>query len=118
MALHSTLSNPSQVLQRNESLFTGKSILVAGNIDDHYPTHLQTITSTSTFCFNDYRYYEQLKDQLTASNVYFTADFQGNENQQKFDLLLIYIPKAKPEIEYLLANLTPHLKENAGIVLV
>ena len=118
MALHSTLSNPSQVLQRNESLFTGKSILVAGNIDDHYPIHLQTIASTSTFCFNDYRYYEQLKDQLTASNVYFTADFQGNENQQKFDLLLIYIPKAKPEIEYLLANLTPHLKENAGIVLV
>ena len=56
MALTQTLSNPSQVLQRNESLFSGKSILVAGNIDDHYPIHLQTIASSSTFCFNDYRY--------------------------------------------------------------
>lgn len=118
MALTQTLSNPSQVLQRNESLFSGKSILVAGNIDDHYPIHLQTIASSSTFCFNDYRYYDKLKDQLNTSDVHFTANYQGKENQAPFDLLLIYIPKAKNEIEYLLANLTPYLKENADIVLV
>ena len=50
--------------------------------------------------------------------MHFTANYQGKENQAPFDLLLIYIPKAKNEIEYLLANLTPYLKENADIVLV
>lgn len=118
MASSQTLSNPSQVLQRNESLFLNKSILVAGNIDDNYPIHLQTIASSSCFCFNDYRYYEKLKNKLTQSEVYFTDNFQGKEDQQKFDLLLIYIPKAKHEIEYLLANLTPYLKADAEIILV
>lgn len=118
MALNATLSNPSQVLQRNESLFSGKSILVAGNIDDHYPIELQTIASSSCFCFNDFRYYEKLKDKLQPSEVQFTANYQPKEKQNKFDLLLIYIPKAKAEIEYLLANLTPHLTENADIILV
>lgn len=118
MASSQTFSNPSQVLQRNESLFADKSILVAGNIDDQYPIQLQTIASSSCFCFNDYRYYDKLKSKLTTSDIYFTDNYQGNDTQQKFDLLLIYIPKAKHEIEYLLANLTPHLKENADIILV
>ncbi|MDA7745857.1 16S rRNA (guanine(1207)-N(2))-methyltransferase RsmC [Psychromonas sp.] len=111
-------SNPSQVLQRNESLFSNKSILVAGNIDDQYPIELQTIASSSCFCFNDFRYYEKLKNKLASSDIHFTDNYQGKANQEKFDLLLIYIPKAKTEIEYLLANLTPHLKENAEIILV
>lgn len=118
MASTQNYSNPSQVLQRNESLFSGKSILVAGNIDDDYPIHLQNIASSSCFCFNDYRYYDKLKNKLTTSTIHFTADYQGKDDQQKFDLLLIYIPKAKTEIAYLLANLTPHLKENADIILV
>jgi len=118
MALNCTFSNPSQVLQRNESLFSDKSILVAGNIDDDYAIQLQSLASSSCFCFSDYRYYEKLKGKLTNSSVHFTANYQGEEQKEKFDLLLIYIPKAKPEIEYLLANLTPHLKENADIVLV
>ena len=118
MASNQIYSNPSQVLQRNESLFSGKSILVAGNIDDNYPIHLQTIASSSCFCFNDYRYFHQLEGQLGSSEIHFTADYEGRDDQEKFDLLLIYIPKAKTEIEYLLANLTPHLKQNADIVLV
>lgn len=118
MASSQNFSNPSQALQRNESLFSEKSILVAGNIDDQYPIQLQTIASSTCFCFNDYRYYDKLKNKLAASDVYFTADFKGNKTQDRFDLLLLYIPKAKVEIEYLLANLTPYLKENAEIILV
>lgn len=118
MTSSQTFSNPSRVLQRNESLFEGKSILVAGNIDDNYPLHLQTIASSCCFCFNDYRYYQKLKDKLSTSDVFFTDNYKGQENQEKFDLLLIYIPKAKAEIEYLLANLAPHLKMGAAIILV
>lgn len=108
-------SNPSLLLQRNESLFTNKNILVAGNIDDNYPVHLQTLAQSTTFCFSDYRYYSALSDKLSSSEVHFTANYQGNK---KFELLLIFLPKAKQETQYLLASLTPHLQKNGGIILV
>ncbi|MFT6986749.1 MAG: 16S rRNA (guanine1207-N2)-methyltransferase [Psychromonas sp.] len=108
-------SNPSQLLQRNESLFTDKNILVAGNIDDDYPIHLQTLALSSTFCFSDYRYYSRLSPKLSASELHFTAHYQGDK---KFDLLLIFLPKAKKETQYLLASLTPHLEQGASIILV
>ena len=112
---NTTYSNPSQLLQRNESLLEGKNILVAGNIDDNYPLHLQSLANSSTFCFSDYRYFSALNDQLTGSTRLFTDNYQGST---KFDLLLIFIPKAKKEIQYLLANLTPHLEQGAAIILV
>ena len=110
-----TYSNPSQLAQRNESLFNNKRILVAGNIVDDYPLHLETIAKSSTFCFNDYRYYSKLVDKLTASEVQFTANYQ---NEREFDLLLIFLPKAKQETQYLLANLTPYLQSGADIILI
>lgn len=112
---NTTHSNPSQLLQRNENLFAGKNILVAGNIDDNYPLHLQSLAKSSTFCFSDYRYFSALNEQLTGSTRLFTDNYQGDK---KFDLLLIYIPKAKQEVQYLLANLTPHLEQGASIILV
>jgi len=112
---NTTYSNPSQLLQRNEALFEGKNILVAGNIDDSYPLHLQTLANSSTFCFSDYRYFSELNDQLTTSTRLFTDNYQGDK---KFDLLLIFVPKAKQETQYLLANLAPHLEQGAAIILV
>lgn len=112
LATHS-YSNPSQLLQRNESIFTDKNILVAGNIDDNYPLQLQSLAQSATFCFSDYRYYTTLSDKLSHSH--FTSNYQG---EGKFDLLLIFLPKAKQETQYLLASLTPHLNEGAAIVIV
>lgn len=110
-----TFSNPSRVLQRNESLFINKNILVAGNIDDEYPLQLQALANSATFCFSDYRYYSALKGKLKTSEVHFTDNYQG---EKKFNLLLIFLPKAKQETLYLLANLTPHLQQGASIILV
>ena len=110
-----SFSNPSKLLQRNESLFENSSILVAGNIDDSYPLALEKLASTATFCFNDFRHFSALKNKFQRAEGLFTENYQGDK---KFDLLLIYIPKAKQEIQYLLANLTPHLTENASILLV
>jgi len=116
---NSTYSNPSQLLQRNEALFEGKNILVAGNLDDNYPLHLQSLANSSTFCFSDYRYFSALNDQLSTSTRLFTDNYQGEESDNKpFNLLLIFVPKAKQELQYLLANLTPHLEQGAAIILV
>ncbi|MCG6200989.1 16S rRNA (guanine(1207)-N(2))-methyltransferase RsmC [Psychromonas antarctica] len=108
-------SNPSQLLQRNEALFANKNILVAGNIDDDYPMQLEKLALSSIFCFSDYRYYRALSTKLTASELHFTAHYQG---EKKFDLLLIFLPKAKKETQYLLASLIPHLQQGASIILV
>jgi len=108
-------SNPSRLLQRNESLFANKKILVAGNIDDNYPQHLQTLAQSATFCFSDYRYYSASASKLNTSEVHFTANYRG---EKKFDLLLIFLPKAKQETQYLLANLAPYLQQGGAIALV
>lgn len=110
-----TLSNSSKLLQRNESLFKNSAIIVAGNIDNSYPLNLENLANSATFCFNDFRAFFALKDKLKRSECHFTADYQGIK---KFDLLLLYIPKAKQEIQYLLANLIPHLHSNASILIV
>jgi len=113
-------SNPSKLLQRNEALFTGRNILVAGNIADSYPATLAELSQTSTFCYSDYRYYVQNtaeNSDNTPSDSIFTANFENNK-ALKFDLLLIFIPKSKQETQYLLANLTPYLSEGASILLV
>lgn len=116
---NTTYSNPSRLLQRNEALFEGKNILVAGNMDDDYPLHLQALANSSTFCFSDYRYFSAISNKLTTSTTLFTDNYQGEQqNEKPFDLLLIFIPKAKQEIQYLLANLTPHLQQGAAIILV
>lgn len=112
---NTTYSNPSQLLQRNETLFQGKNILVAGNMDDSYPVQLQSLANSSTFCFSDYRHFSAIKQQLSESTTEFTDNYQGDAC---FDLLLIFIPKAKKEVQYLLANLTPHLAQGAAIILV
>ena len=108
-------SNPSQLLQRNESLFKDKNILVAGNIVDDYPIQLETLAQSTTFCFNDYRYYSVLANKLTVSECHFTANYQSDK---QFDLLLIFLPKAKQETQYLLANLAPYLRVSAEIIIV
>ena len=113
--INTTYSNPSKLLARNEALFQGKNILVAGNMDDNYPLHLQSLATSSTFCFSDYRHFSELNDKLTESKRVFTDNYQGDST---FDLLLIFIPKAKKEIQYLLASLTPHLVKGASIILV
>ena len=87
-------SNPSQLAQRNESLFVNKNILVAGNIVDDYPMHLETLASSSTFCFSDYRYFSHLRGKLSSSEVHFTANYEGDK---KFNLLILFLPKAKQE---------------------
>lgn len=113
--INTIYSNSSQLLQRNEALFYDKNILVAGNIDDSYPVHLQSLAKSSTFCFSDYRHFSAVNNKLTESSSVFTDNYQGNST---FDLLLIFIPKAKQELQYLLANLTPHLQQSASIILV
>jgi 16S rRNA (guanine1207-N2)-methyltransferase len=112
---NTTYSNPSKLLQRNEALFEGKNILVAGNMDDSYPLHLQSLAASSTFCFSDYSHFSEINDKLTGSTCVFTDNYQGDSI---FDLLLIFIPKAKKEVQYLLASLTPHLAQGASIILV
>ena len=112
---NTTYSNPSQLLQRNEELFQGKDILVAGNMDDRYPAHLQSLARSRTFCCSAYRHFSAINKQLITSEAIFTDNYQGDK---KFELLLIFIPKAKKEVQYLLASLTPHLLQGAPIILV
>ncbi len=107
------LSPVSQLLQRNLVQFEGKRLLVAGYLEDNYPLALAEYTTSLALFTTDYSRYRQLQRQASPLQLYFGHQWQQSEAQ--FDALLLFMPKAKAEAQYLLANLLPHLQAGANI---
>ncbi len=107
-------SPSSQLVARNLELFNGKKLLVAGAMEDHFINELADHCAALHAFTTDFRLFSALE----ASSKYqidFAAHFASEE---KFETLLVYLPKAKIEAQYLLANLLPLLEQDAAIYLV
>ncbi|NRA83622.1 MAG: 16S rRNA (guanine(1207)-N(2))-methyltransferase RsmC [Gammaproteobacteria bacterium] len=114
------LSNPSQVLERNLALFDNKRVLVAGFSDDHFIDLLAKSGATQVMGYgHDYHNHLVAKKSLDSSNaeLQFGA-YYDNGDHQPWQQLILYWPKAKQRALYYLANLLPHLEDNAEIYLV
>lgn len=114
-----TLSNPSQVLFRNIELFSEQRVLVAGFNDDLLINELVAAGASQVTAFgvdyHNHKYVEQHSGD--KADIQFGAYF-NNPQQQQWDQLVLYWPKAKQRAQYLLANLLPHLTNNAEVYLV
>ncbi|MGL5949030.1 MAG: 16S rRNA (guanine(1207)-N(2))-methyltransferase RsmC [Aeromonas sp.] len=106
----------SQMLARNESLFAGKRLLVCGALEDAYPRHLASLTDDLCVFTTDYSYFRQQKAALGAALV-FNHVLERSVALPAFDALLLLMPKAKAEAQYLLAMLTPLLSAGADLFL-
>jgi len=115
-----TLSNPSQVLFRNIELFADKRILVAGFNDDHLLNQLVDAGASQVsgfgFDFHNHQFVEQASNS-DKIDVQFGAYF-NNEKRQTWQQLILFWPKSKQRAQYFLANLLPHLEQDAEIYLV
>ncbi|MCE2571347.1 16S rRNA (guanine(1207)-N(2))-methyltransferase RsmC [Motilimonas eburnea] len=108
----------SQVLERNLALFADKKVLVAGAIEDTYPIELANTCDSVTVFTTFYPTFNALKHSERI-DCHFAASYQGKADEAAhFDAIILYVPKAKAEVEYLLANLMPHLKLNGLLYLV
>ncbi|WP_421233678.1 16S rRNA (guanine(1207)-N(2))-methyltransferase RsmC [Aeromonas jandaei] len=111
--MSSPISAVSQMLERNQALFVGKRLLVCGALEDDYPHQLATLTQTLTVFTTDYCYYRSQQAALGEA-ILFDHQLGG---PPRFDALLLLMPKAKAEAQYLLAMMTPLLEAGADLFL-
>lgn len=114
----STAQSPvSQLLERNLSLFAGKRLLVAGFWEDDYLCTLAAETAATTLLCTDFHRYRQLQACSAPSTLVTLFDHALPAQSDRFDALLLCLPKAKRETEYLLASLAPWLTAGADLFL-
>ena len=111
--MSSPISAVSQMLERNQALFVGKRLLVCGALEDDYPRQLASLARTLTVFTTDYCYY---RSQQAALGEVILFDHQLG-GAPRFDALLLLMPKAKAEAQYLLAMMTPLLEAGADLFL-
>ncbi|MFQ2146928.1 16S rRNA (guanine(1207)-N(2))-methyltransferase RsmC [Aeromonas veronii] len=111
--MSSPISAVSQMLERNQALFVGKRLLVCGALEDDYPRQLVSLAQTLTVFTTDYCYYRSQQAALGEA-ILFDHQLGG---APRFDALLLLMPKAKAEAQYLLAMMTPLLEAGADLFL-
>lgn len=105
----------SQVLQRHESLFTDKSILVSGDIHDDYALQINS-RHTNIHC-TLYHVYLKLSARNRDCQIEFGV-FPSDACYEDVDTLIYYWPKNKTEAQFQLSFLLNHLPKNADIFIV
>ncbi|WP_421281879.1 16S rRNA (guanine(1207)-N(2))-methyltransferase RsmC [Aeromonas taiwanensis] len=107
------VSAVSQMLERNQALFVGKRLLVCGALEDDYPRQLAELADSLTVFTTDYCYYRS-QHTVLGEAIQFGHQIGG---APRFDALLLLMPKAKAEAQYLLAMMTPLLESGADLFL-
>ncbi len=107
------VSAVSQMLERNQALFVGKRLLVCGALEDDYPRQLAELANSLAVFTTDYCYYRSQQTVLGEA-IQFGHQLGG---APRFDALLLLMPKAKAEAQYLLAMMTPLLEAGADLFL-
>lgn len=109
------LNPPSLLLERNEAHFQGKVLFA--NPEDHYPKQLRQAAEVYAWC-QSHTIYERLQAAgLDASHLHFGATWPVDQAAE-FDHIIIYQPKAKELLDYLLAVTLPLLKQGGQVWLV
>ncbi|MCV2401980.1 class I SAM-dependent methyltransferase [Marinomonas sp. C2222] len=110
-----SLNSTSQLLIRNADELTGKVLFA--NPEDVYPKEVSSQADVYAWCQS-----KTCADALTAAGfneekLRLTAQWTI-EDGAEFDVVVIYQPKAKELLDYLLAATLPLLKENGQVWLV
>ncbi|MFV5391469.1 methyltransferase [Acinetobacter towneri] len=100
----------SEVLLRQHDYLAGRILLINAPTDDLLTQFDDAIqASVWTWNFNDYQYFQGQHKQ-----VHFGAEFPEGE----FDQAIIFVPKSKELLNYLLHNAAHHLQKGSSIFLV
>ncbi len=110
------LTNPSQVIIRNNELVKDHSLLLLNYESDLLAKHLLENASRVEALALDYNHHLQLQAHESSR---LTAHF-GHKlaHHDKFDSVIIYFPKAKSLAPYLLHLAAYHLKANGQLLVV
>ncbi|ADZ89479.1 class I SAM-dependent methyltransferase [Marinomonas mediterranea] len=107
---------PSQLLERSLDQFQGK-VLVA-NPEDDFPLLLSRQSDVSAWC-QSHAVFERLSGLgMDDTALQFSAYWESNDAAEQFDHVVVYQPKAKEFLTYLLACVLPALKTGGFLWLV
>ncbi|MCK8044909.1 class I SAM-dependent methyltransferase [Shewanella sp. 1CM18E] len=110
------LTNASQVLLRNSELVKDQSVLVINYESDHLPKELLNTASSVCGLALDYHHHLMMLP-YAAKNL--TLHF-GHQlpNDDSFDTVIVYFPKAKALAPYLFNLAAKHLKSQGQLIVV
>ncbi|WP_392563866.1 16S rRNA (guanine(1207)-N(2))-methyltransferase RsmC [Orbus wheelerorum] len=111
----SVLTPSSQVLQRHEALFSGKHLLVAGDLHDDYVLQLNT-ADTKVHC-SQFHIYSNLQARCKKSHIEFGL-LPTESCYENRDTLIYYWPKNKLEAQFQLACLLNNLAKGCDIFII
>lgn len=109
-----SISLESQVLQRHLDLFSQKSVLFAGGIQDEFPKILQNTCHSVTVWSWFYDYATKLEQHLKTDHA---VEFSALNNKQA-DLIVYYWTKNKQEVQFQLMQLLASAQENQVILII
>ena len=100
----------SEVVIRQHDYLSGRVLLVNAPTDDLLSNLAHNIdASVWTWNFNEFQYFQNLK-----ANVHFGTDLPAHD----FDQAIVFVPKSKELLNYILHNLVSRLAIGASIFLV
>ncbi|MGB5853797.1 MAG: 16S rRNA (guanine(1207)-N(2))-methyltransferase RsmC [Oceanisphaera sp.] len=104
------LTTVSEMLARNLDVLSQQPLLVCGLLEDNLPAMLADAGPAPRIFTTDYSYYQWQKNQGVTD-----IEFGTQPKPHAASALLLLMPKAKAEAEYLLAACLPLLAEGAQI---
>ncbi|ABZ75273.1 rRNA (guanine-N(2)-)-methyltransferase [Shewanella halifaxensis HAW-EB4] len=110
------LTNASQVLLRNRDLVKDQSVLVLNYEGDHLPKELLNTARSVCGLALDYHHHLMMQPYAAAN---LTLHF-GHQlpNDESFDTVIVYFPKAKALAPYLFNLAAKHLKPQGQLIVV
>ncbi|QIR13595.1 methyltransferase [Shewanella aestuarii] len=112
------LTNPSQVVLRNSDQFANLDVLVLNYEADHLALQCLDTAKSVTALALDYNHHLTLSPlAATKLDCYFGHKLPNELEQQQFDCVIVFFPKAKPLAQYLLTLAANHLVDE-GLLLV
>ncbi|WP_298773221.1 class I SAM-dependent methyltransferase [uncultured Shewanella sp.] len=109
------LTNPSQIILRNRELVDDHSVLILNYESDLLPVELLENTSKVCALALDYHHYLHIEHHKVDNlAVHFGHQLPHDE---LFDSVIIYYPKAKSLVPYLLNLAGHHLKPNGQLII-
>lgn len=111
----SKLTNPSLLLLRNSEVLEGKSILVVNFAQDGFLAELKELNPNSSITAFSYNHANG-EYAKRFSNINTVVSHQIED--QQYDLVVYYYPKAKPEALMTLDNIRSVISEGAQLLVV
>lgn len=111
------LTNPSQLILKNSDLITNKNVLVLNYEGDLLPKQLLDSATSVTALALDYNHHLFMSDHSTM-NLTLHFGHQLPINDEVFDSVIIYYPKAKALASYLINLAGQHLRPDGDLIVV